>query len=43
MAQLEAILQEAMAYETTVKGEDAGGVSYQYNENTCKITVFWNE
>lgn len=43
MTQLEAILQEAMAYETTAKGEDAGGVSYQYNENTCKITVFWNE
>lgn len=36
MAQLETILQDALRYQGT--GDKA---SYQWNENTCKITVFW--
>lgn len=42
MAQIDPLLDEAMKYEMEVKGADSGGVSYQYNDNTCLLTVLWN-
>ena len=40
MPQLETVIQEALQYEQSVKGNQ-GSVNYQYNENTCRISVFW--
>ena len=40
ITQLESLIQEGLRYEQSVKGS-TGGVYYQYNENTCKISVFW--
>lgn len=42
MAQIDSLLDQAMNYEMEVKGPDSGGVSYQYNDNTCLLTVLWN-
>lgn len=40
MSQMEVLVQEAMKYEESVKGS-TGGVRWQYNENTCLISVLW--
>lgn len=40
MTQLESLIQEGLKYEQSVKG-NTGSVRYQYNDNTCKISVFW--
>ena len=40
MPRLETVIQEALQYEQSVKGNQ-GSVNYQYNENTCRISVFW--
>ena len=42
MSQFGSILQRAMQYEENSAGRDSDSVSYQYNENSCVITVFWN-
>lgn len=42
MAQLDPLLQEAMQYQLDVTGKDEVNVSYQNNDNTCKVTVLWN-
>ena len=41
MAQIDSLLDQAMNYEMEVKGLAETGISYQTNENTCLLTVMW--
>lgn len=41
MSQIDAILQEAAQYRMDSGGQGTERISYQYNENTCVLTVFW--
>lgn len=42
MAQIDPLLQDAMQYQMQVTDAEEVNVSYQYNDNTCRITVLWN-
>lgn len=42
MAQIDPLLQDAMQYQMQVTGAEEVNVSYQYNDNTCRLTVLWN-
>ena len=41
MSQIDVILQEAAQYQVDSGGQGTERISYQYNENTCVLTVFW--
>ena len=41
MAQIDVILQEAAQYRADSGGRETERISYQYNDNTCVLTVLW--
>ena len=43
IAQMDPLLNEAMQYEMEATGASQSNISYQYNDNTCRLTVLWTK